>query len=235
MAQRVLLPSMAMPEQAAARRPRMLVTADMGEEALTALRALGDVEYASFRQAMRLLAGPTLVEALRRRRRCSITEIDVVDADALGEAARRCASSWPAAATPSTSTSTPARRSACRCCTRPGGNADAVADLTLAFLLMLARKLPAATAFLRQPGIEAGDIGRMGQAFTTLQGRELWRKTIGLVGLGAVGRGGGSRGLRGLRRARARARSRSFRASEPRAPAWRPVGARRRCSRRATS
>ena len=64
-------PGMATPERVLAvppHRPRMLVTAEMGPEALDALRALGAVEYSSFREAMLLLAGPTLVEAGPTRR-----------------------------------------------------------------------------------------------------------------------------------------------------------------------
>src|SRR5215813_10046894 len=71
----------------------------------------------------------------------------------------------------------------------PGRNADAVADLTLAFMLALARRLPAVLATYRDglaTRIErASDFLEMYARFT---GVELGGLTVGLVGLGAVGR-----------------------------------------------
>lgn len=167
-------------------RPGALISAAFDKTSLARLREHMDVEYASFREVHRLLTGPDLVTALQGRQ-VFVTEVDIVDADALAQL--------------------PDLRvvAACRgdavnvdvdACTAfgipvlfaPGRNAVAVADLTVGFMLNLARKLPRAMAFLRGEDVAAGNMGKMGQAFSQLQGRELWRKTIGLVGLGAVGR-----------------------------------------------
>jgi D-3-phosphoglycerate dehydrogenase len=66
--------------------------------------------------------------------------------------------------------------------TTPGKNAEAVADLTLAFLVMLARGLPAAQRFL-QEGRQLVDNWD-GARFI---GSDLRRHTLGLVGYGNIG------------------------------------------------
>ena len=170
----------------AAMLPRMLVAADLDAEALERMQSFAQVTYASYRQVGRLLAGEKLVEALRGYE-IFVTEIDLVDAKSLLElselrvvaACRGDAVNVDAEA---------AAKLGIPVLHAPGRNADAVADLCLAFLLALARKLPEAIVYLRDPAMKAGDLAAMGRAYGSLRGRELWRKTVGLVGFGAVGR-----------------------------------------------
>jgi D-3-phosphoglycerate dehydrogenase len=64
----------------------------------------------------------------------------------------------------------------------PGKNAEAVADLTLAFLVMLARRLPRAQRFL-----EEGNRVRDNWDGAQFIGSDLRGHTLGLVGYGQVG------------------------------------------------
>src|SRR5437899_2418868 len=70
----------------------------------------------------------------------------------------------------------------------PGRNADAVADLTVAFLLMLARRLPAIQETFRDGGGRVASAADFLKLYTRFTGVELGGQTVGLVGLGAVGR-----------------------------------------------
>jgi phosphoglycerate dehydrogenase-like enzyme len=66
----------------------------------------------------------------------------------------------------------------------PGRNAEAVADMTVALMVMVGRNI--------LPGVEAMREGRwyeggMRWCYVTFQGNELAHKVVGLVGLGAIG------------------------------------------------
>src|SRR5262249_36019891 len=68
--------------------------------------------------------------------------------------------------------------------TTPGKNAEAVADQTIAFMLMLARRFPRAQRLMNE-GISIGESAFEGR---DLLGEELQARVLGLVGYGQVGR-----------------------------------------------
>jgi autoinducer 2 (AI-2) kinase len=70
----------------------------------------------------------------------------------------------------------------------PGRNADAVADLTLAFMLALARNVYTVNAKLKSGQLTFTGTRDYLAAYTTYGGFELGGVTVGVVGFGAIGR-----------------------------------------------
>ena len=71
-------------------------------------------------------------------------------------------------------------------CNAPGMNAAAVADLTVAFIIMCARRIAPAVAGIGGWAEEAGDRP-MEWVYRNFTGFELAGRTVGLIGLGAIG------------------------------------------------
>jgi autoinducer 2 (AI-2) kinase len=70
----------------------------------------------------------------------------------------------------------------------PGRNADAVADITVGFMLCLARNIVVSNSRLRDGNLRIESTKDIMKVFNEYGGFELGSATIGLVGFGAVGR-----------------------------------------------
>lgn len=165
---------------------RFLVTAGIEPEGIAELQRHGEVIHSGFREKLQMLAGKKLIEALAGID-LFITEVDPLNAKVLAETPDlRCVASCRG---------NPVNIDVATCTERgipviytPGRNADAVADLTVCLMLMLARKIPQAMQLLHEPDSSGFLNMKLAKAFTEFRGVELWEKTVGLIGLGAVGR-----------------------------------------------
>jgi phosphoglycerate dehydrogenase-like enzyme len=161
----------------------ILVTARLDEQALDTLRRYGEVQYHSYGEQMRVLAGSRLVKALEGIN-VLVTEVDQVREYTFPKVpdlkAISCCRGNPVNIDVEAATAhgVPVLHT-------PGRNADAVADLTLLLMLALLRHLLPVARILRQEG---DGMEKLARTFTQYPGRELWEKTVGLIGLGSVGR-----------------------------------------------
>lgn len=69
----------------------------------------------------------------------------------------------------------------------PGRNAEAVADLTLCFMLMIARNVYAAVSFVKGNRDKINNADDYLQMYQSMTGIELYGRTVGIVGFGAIG------------------------------------------------
>ena len=163
---------------------RIYADADLSEDAVKMLGEFGSVTAKSYRDGD-MLEGDDMVATLKDYD-VFITEVDIVDAAIIkelpnlrmigvcrGNPTNIDIDACSAAGIPVVYT--------------PGRNCDAVADMTVAFMLNIARMVPESAAFLKEPG-DAGDMGRQGAAYFRYQGLELWRANIGIIGGGAIGK-----------------------------------------------
>jgi len=161
----------------------ILITARFDQAALDKLGRYGQVRYEGFAEEQRVLAGSKLVRALQGVN-IFITEVDQVKGYVLAKTPELRVIAC-CRANPVNIDLEAATERGILVLNAPGRNADAVADLTLLFMLALLRHFLPLAAMLRQPG---DGMEKLARAFYDYRGAELWGKTVGLVGLGAVGR-----------------------------------------------
>ncbi len=163
----------------------ILITASLDQESLGQLRLIGEVRYQPLADTGRLLSGDRLVEMVDGVD-VLVTEADpVTDQDIARFGTLKVICSCRG--NPVNVDVAAASRRGLLVINAPARNAVAVAELTVALMIMLGRRIPDAMSRIRStPG--GGADERM-RAYFDQRGHELWGKVVGLIGIGAVGGG----------------------------------------------
>jgi len=165
------------------RNVRILVTAELTPEGLAELERHAEVEYQPRTVTKRMLAGAKLVEVVSGYR-VFITEADQIKGQAVFDKLPDLRLIASCRGNPVNVDIEQATIHGVAVLHTPGRNAISVAELTIAFMISLARHVPETVALLKS---SEGGVMRMARAFTDFRGNEIRGKTAGLVGLGAVG------------------------------------------------
>ena len=162
---------------------KALVLAPFSCDALQGLRRLVSVEYESWTHTRRLYDPEELAQRLKDN---GVT-ILVVEADFIFEEVFQEAGDLRFLGVCRSGLShvdlEAATRHGVLVVNTPGRNARAVAELTVAFMLSLARQVPCSDRYVKEGRWEDPVEG-----YTSHRGIELHGNTLGLIGLGAVGR-----------------------------------------------
>lgn len=161
----------------------ILVTAALDDQTLSLLRDVAEVRYEPLIQTGRLLSGSELVAKLEGVD-VFVTEADPVrDEDMAAFTTLKVICSCRG--NPVNVDVAAASRRGLLVINTPARNAEAVAELTVALMIMLGRKIPDAISLLKDSPDRKTREGM--RAYFELRGSELWGKVVGLIGLGAVG------------------------------------------------
>ena len=167
---------------------KALITAPFHEEGLTKLRPHMEVQHENYRETGKIyFQEEELIEKIRE----TDADVLIVEADLVHEEvfdARLLRIIGCCRGDPLNVSQEDATKHGVPIFYAPGRNADAVADLTVGFMIDLARNTVAVNLRLRNGKIRIEDPKDIMKVFNEYGGYELGGSTVGLVGLGAVGK-----------------------------------------------
>jgi phosphoglycerate dehydrogenase-like enzyme len=162
-----------------------LITASLDDEGLNTLRSYGEVRYQPLAETKQMLGGSRLVRALDG------VDVFITEADNLRQREIEQLNSLQIICScrgnPVNIDVNTATAKGIPVLNAPARNADAVADLTIALMIILARHIMKAAAILRDRD-PSKDMQVLARIYFELKGIEMWNKTVGIVGFGAIGR-----------------------------------------------